>query len=51
MQVYWNVVTYQWKVYNGKIENLLFRKISLLTGPHCQFLGVVQHFPNDTIYF
>jgi len=38
----WNVATYEryeWKITMGKLK---FIKISLLTGPHCQFLGVGQ---------
>ena len=34
----WNVVTYKWKVHN----HLICRKVSFLTGHHCQFWGWCQ---------
>jgi len=39
----WNVITYKWKVHNGKhFKYLLCRKVSFLTVHQCQF-RVVSH--------
>lgn len=39
----WNVSTYEWDIYKGKICNRLsYRKVSFSIGPDCQFSGVGQ---------
>ena len=50
MQMLLNVAIYKLRVHNRKNEIIYCRKVSFITGSHCQFVGVCQGMEQTWLY-